>query len=181
MAVENLIEFPLNRVVEIATVSHDCQPALWTEHSVDLGQGSVGPEPLERLRDNDRVGRRGRQRDRIRSSGEHVDAVARDQLSHRAHRLDRDDVRSRPDEQPRKLAGSCRQVHDRGAGSKTKAVDEVRDGRPRIGRTGALVGVRAATETLLRPGMDAHTPMADRTANLQTCSAFLPPEAGRRV
>jgi hypothetical protein len=89
---------------------------------VDLSRGHRRIEPVERLRDEQGIGARIRQRNRLGRPREHVrGGGGADELrAHAGHRLDRDHVRAGWGQAAGQLPGSGRKVDDRLPGAESK-------------------------------------------------------------
>ena len=93
------------------------EAAAGPEHTPDLAERARAVEPVEGLGAEDGVDRAVRERDLLGAAGKRLRLGdgALEQGPHPGQRLDRDDVREMPDEQPGQLAGARGEVERLGA------------------------------------------------------------------
>ena len=139
-------------------VPDQSDPTAGAQHPGQLGERGFGVEPVERLRDGDRVDRAGREGQRLRGAGHRRDIGlgAVQDLAHPLDRLDGDDPRPARREEPGQLAGPGGQVDEPGAGPDDQPVLEPLHRVGRIRRAALLVGVGAAAEPRRGDLVDRH-------------------------
>lgn len=120
---------------------------------MDLGEGAVEVEPVERLGDRHHVGGAAVQRDLLCRTVQRLRPV--DLRPHLRDRLDGDDARAGRAEKPGQLPRAGTEIHNRPPRAEARALRHPRDGLRRVGRARALVQVRRVREAGRRDGMDA--------------------------
>jgi hypothetical protein len=143
----------------VARVPDQPEPAAGPDHPGELGEGGVGVEPVERLRDGDRFERRGDEWERLRAAGDDVDAGhgPGEHAAHAFHRLDRHEPGTGRYEQPGELARPRSEVDGGGAGADAQVLDEPGDRVTRVRRPGPLVVLGLAPEPTLGNLVHGHT------------------------
>ena len=143
MAMDPLLQalHPWHRLVH--HVPQEPQPALGTQHPVDLADRRRPVEPVEGLRDGHRVDRGVAEGDRLGGPGEHRDAGegVDEPVAHLVDRLNRHDVGAARLERAGELAGARREVQHAPPRADAEHGAEVVDRVVRVVRPCALIAV----------------------------------------
>ena len=138
----------VQRLRQVAGVPDDRKAGARLQHPRELAERRIVREPVQRLRDRDRVGGRVGHRQALGDAVEHLGAGRRrrEHVAHAGDRLDRDDPQPALDERARELARPGRHVDDRGARPDAQRLQQPVDQRRRVLGTGAVVDVRRPVE-----------------------------------
>jgi Winged helix DNA-binding domain len=156
MRLHDLRESADPRDALVSGVPDESEAAARPKDAVDLREGLVAPEPVERLPDRDSVHRATGEGYRLRRArqGPHPRKRTLQDGAHLVNGLDCQDLRTRADEERGEFARPGGDVEDDPARAQVQVPGEERDHLRRISRPSLLVGLGREGETLGRGLVD---------------------------